>query len=235
MQDWERIQELKKEKNAVILAHNYQSPEIQDIADFVGDSLGLSVQASKTTADVIIFCGVDFMAESAKVLNPSKTVILPEPQAKCPMAAMCDAESLHDVREKYPEAVVVVLRQHISRVQGGNRRVLHLVQRGQGGRQHRCQADHLRPGLQPRLLRPEVLPGKGDNRLARLLPDPRPDIARGDHAPEEIPPEGAGAGASRMPSGGHRHGGQGGLHRGHPQVRQIVRGARSSSSPPRAR
>ena len=107
MQDWERIQELKKEKNAVILAHHYQPPEIQEIADFVGDSLGLSVQATKTTADVIIFCGVDFMAESAKVLNPSKTVILPEPQAKCPMAAMCDVESLHDVRGKYPDAVVV--------------------------------------------------------------------------------------------------------------------------------
>ena len=107
MQDWERIQELKLEKNAVILAHNYQPPEIQEIADFVGDSLGLSIQAMKATADVIIFCGVDFMAESAKVLNPSKTVILPEPQAMCPMAAMCDADSLHAVREKYPGAVVV--------------------------------------------------------------------------------------------------------------------------------
>jgi quinolinate synthase len=107
MQDWEIIQELKKEKNAIILAHNYQPPEIQEVADFVGDSLGLSVQATKTTADVIIFCGVDFMAESAKVLNPTKTVILPEPQAKCPMAAMCDAESLHDVKEKYPDAIVV--------------------------------------------------------------------------------------------------------------------------------
>ena len=107
MSDRDRIQELKKEKNAVILAHNYQPPEIQEIADFVGDSLGLSVHAMKATADVIIFCGVDFMAESAKVLNPSKTVILPEPQAKCPMAAMCDAESLHAVRQKYPDAGVV--------------------------------------------------------------------------------------------------------------------------------
>jgi quinolinate synthase len=107
MQDWERIQELKKSKNAIILAHNYQPPEIQDIADFVGDSLGLSMKAAETTADVIIFCGVDFMAESAKVLNPAKTVILPAPEAKCPMAAMCDAESLHQVREKYPDAVVV--------------------------------------------------------------------------------------------------------------------------------
>ena len=103
----ERIQQLKQQRKAVILAHNYQPAEIQEIADFVGDSLGLSVQAAKTEADVIIFCGVDFMAESAKVLSPNKIVILPEPQAKCPMAAMCDAETLHMVREKYPEAVVV--------------------------------------------------------------------------------------------------------------------------------
>jgi quinolinate synthase len=98
---------LKKEKNAVILAHNYQIPEIQDLADFVGDSLALAVQATKVELDLIIFCGVDFMAESALILNPEKTVIHPNPKAKCPMAAMVDVEGLKLAKKKDPEAVVV--------------------------------------------------------------------------------------------------------------------------------
>jgi quinolinate synthase len=99
--------ELKRERNAVILAHNYQIPEIQDIADFVGDSLGLAVEAAKTDAEVIVFCGVDFMAESAKVLNPQKVVLHPEQKARCPMAAMCEPDALRLLKKDFPRAEVV--------------------------------------------------------------------------------------------------------------------------------
>jgi quinolinate synthase len=103
----EQILKVKEERDAVILAHNYQIPEVQDIADFVGDSLGLSMQAAKTHAKVIVFCGVDFMAESAKVLNPCKTVLLPELNAQCPMAAMLDVEGLLELKAKHTDAAVV--------------------------------------------------------------------------------------------------------------------------------
>ena len=103
----QRIQELKQQHNTIILAHNYQLPIIQDVADFLGDSLALSLQATKTDADNIVFCGVDFMAESAKVLNPEKNVIHPDTKAECPMAAMVDAESLGWLIKEYPSAEVV--------------------------------------------------------------------------------------------------------------------------------
>lgn len=101
------IKDLKKKNNAIILAHNYQIPDIQDIADFVGDSLDLSIKATKTDAKNIVFCGVDFMAESAKILNRDKNVIHPDPKAKCPMAGMVDAESLTWLIEEHPTAKVV--------------------------------------------------------------------------------------------------------------------------------
>ena len=103
----ERIQEIKKQRNAVILAHNYQIGEVQDVADLTGDSLALSVQAAKTDADVIVFCGVHFMAETAAILSLDKTVLLPEKTAGCPMADMINAQQLTELKNKHPDALVV--------------------------------------------------------------------------------------------------------------------------------
>jgi quinolinate synthase len=102
-----RIRELARERNAVILAHNYQIPEVQDVADYVGDSLGLSRQAAATDADVIVFCGVHFMAETATILSPSKTVLLPDLEAGCSLASTITAADLARWKAEYPGAVVV--------------------------------------------------------------------------------------------------------------------------------
>ncbi|MBN2686596.1 MAG: quinolinate synthase NadA [Deltaproteobacteria bacterium] len=101
------IRTLLKEKNAVLLAHYYQRGEIQDIADILGDSLALSIEAAKTTADIIVFAGVRFMAESASILSPDKTVLLPKEEAGCPLADMITVEDLEAARREHPDAAVV--------------------------------------------------------------------------------------------------------------------------------
>ncbi len=103
----DRIKKLKAEHNAVIIAHNYQIPDVQDIADLLGDSLALATEASKLDAKVIVFCGVNFMAETAKILSPEKIIIHPEPDARCPMADMCEVPFLREMKAKHPEAAVV--------------------------------------------------------------------------------------------------------------------------------
>lgn len=101
------IKNLKEKINAVILAHNYQPGEIQDLADYTGDSLGLSRIAADTDAEIIVFCGVKFMAETAKILSPQKTVLLPEIQAGCPMADMISAKQLRELKKKHPDAITI--------------------------------------------------------------------------------------------------------------------------------
>jgi quinolinate synthase len=105
--DKEQFAQLKSEKDAVLLVHNYQRPEIQDLADIIGDSLNLAMEAMKVNSSTIVFCGVDFMAESAKILNPGKTVLHPNSDAKCPMAAMIDIVGLQKLKDEHPDAVVV--------------------------------------------------------------------------------------------------------------------------------
>ena len=102
-----KIEQMKQQRNAVILAHNYQLPEVQDIADYTGDSLELSRIAAKSDKKVIVFCGVYFMAETASILCPEKTILIPDPQAGCPMANMITAEDVRQLKERHPKAAVV--------------------------------------------------------------------------------------------------------------------------------
>jgi quinolinate synthase len=103
----DKINTLKKQKNAIILAHNYLNPEIYEVADYLGDSLGLSKEAAKTNADIVLFCGVDFMAETAKILSPNKKVLASRKDATCPMAAMAGVEELKEMKKIHPDAKVV--------------------------------------------------------------------------------------------------------------------------------
>ncbi|HSH66491.1 MAG TPA: quinolinate synthase NadA, partial [Bacteroidia bacterium] len=101
------IKKLKKEKNAIILAHYYQDADIQDVADYIGDSLGLSQEAAKTNADIILFAGVHFMAETAKILCPDKKVILPDLRAGCSLADSCPADKFAEFKKSYPDHIVI--------------------------------------------------------------------------------------------------------------------------------
>src|SRR6478735_6234535 len=101
------IERLKKEKNAILLAHYYQEPDIQDVADYIGDSLGLAQQAEKTSADMIVFAGVHFMAETAKILNPTKKVLLPDLKAGCSLADSCPPDQFAAFKAKHPDHIVI--------------------------------------------------------------------------------------------------------------------------------
>jgi len=116
----EEVFELKKKLNAVIVSHNYQLPEVQDIADFVGDSFELARRSAELKAETIVFCGVDFMAETAAILNPEATVLLSALTACCPMAAMIDEHDLSEWKEKYPEAGVVAYVNTTAAVKAGS-------------------------------------------------------------------------------------------------------------------
>ena len=123
------VRALAAERDAVILAHNYQLPEVQDVADFVGDSLGLSQQAAATDAEVIVFCGVHFMAETASILSPEKTVLIPDLDAGCSLADSITADAAARVEGQAPRRGRRDVRQHDGRGEGGDRLLLHVVQR----------------------------------------------------------------------------------------------------------
>lgn len=116
----ERINQLRKEKNAIIIAHNYQRGEVQDIADFTGDSLELSRKAAKIDADVIVFCGVHFMAETASILSPDKIVLLPDEKSGCPMADMINAAALRKIKSEHANAKVVCYVNSSAEVKAGS-------------------------------------------------------------------------------------------------------------------
>lgn len=141
----ERIQELKRQKGAVILAHYYTSAEVQEVADFLGDSLALSIKAKEIDAPIILFAGVNFMAETAKVLCPDKKVLIPVPEAGCSLAESCDAKDFAEFKKKYPGHKVVSYVKHIGRSQGPYGCLLHIDQCIEGRPKHPCRrADNLR-------------------------------------------------------------------------------------------
>jgi Quinolinate synthetase A protein len=169
----EEVRSLARERGAVILAHNYQLPEVQDVADYVGDSLGLSRQAAATDADAIVFCGVHFMAETAAILCPHKTVLIPDPDAGCSLAASITAEQLRSWKSRVPRRGGRLLRQHDRRGEGRERLLLHPRQHQSGDRRDPGrQADPVPARHVPRHLARARHPPRADD-LARRMPRAR--------------------------------------------------------------
>ena len=183
------VKELAKQRDAVILAHNYELPELQDVADFVGDSLGLSRAAAATDSSVIAFCGVHFMAETASVLSPEKTVLIPDLGAGCSLADSITAEQLRGLEGGAPGCARRHVREHLGRGQGRDRLLLHLLERGRRRRSHLAGArsrdgDPLRPGHVARRVRRAR---DGTGRRSRA-PCPLPRLGRRVPRPRRYPP-----------------------------------------------
>ena len=189
----DEVRALAAQRNAVILAHNYQVPEIQDVADRIGDSLGLSRAAASTDADVIVFCGVHFMAETASILSPEKTVLIPDPDAGCSLADSIDADQLRDWKADHPGAIVVMYVNTSAEVKAEtdycctSSNAVDVVEHiwAEHGPETR---DPLRPRHVAGIVRragdrPRRGPGalRALPRLGRRVPRPRRDPSRGHH------------------------------------------------------
>ena len=156
----QELRDLAAARDAIILAHNYQRPEVQDAADLVGDSLELARKAAATDAAVILFCGVHFMAETAKILSPAKTVLMPDPHAGCPMADMVTVEGLRALKAQHPDAAVVAYVNTSAEIKAEVDVVLHERQRPRDRGPHpRRAAHHLRARPQPGRLGSPGAPG----------------------------------------------------------------------------